>query len=213
MRIRMIVLAAVACIGALFVATAHAATTYHLAAQRLNEDSFDNYDFNSASVSSSNVDWPVGLFFYNNAEVEKIKAGLSQSYFYPGDTQNGRLDNSFGWFFDDDGGRKTRVCSVGNYDDHYRIYADPDHGNRNWTAGVGFYVIGTTHVDGNECGGGTAYFGFSEPAEDRLGSVARSVTNWTVYDDNYAMNNYEAYRAEGNHWWLNNGNATMFRLP
>jgi hypothetical protein len=195
----------------LFVPTAGAWTTYHLAAQRVDDDSFDNYDFGSSSVSSTNVDFPVTLLFYNNAEVDKIKNSITASY--PGSTQYGRLNNSFGWFYDADGGRKSAPCPIGTSDWHYRLYADQGHGDHNWSPSLGYYVIGTTHADVNECGGGTTWFGSSEWAESQVANNARGATNWIVYGSNWNMGNPEASRWEGNHYWNNNGLATMFRLP
>lgn len=47
------------------------ATTAKLTILSSDGDSFYNYDFLSQSASSSNVDWPITMLHYNNAEVDK----------------------------------------------------------------------------------------------------------------------------------------------
>jgi len=200
-------------IAAVMTAPAWGATTYHLAAQRVDSDSFDNYDFTSPSVSSTNVDWPVTFLFYNNAEVDKIKSAISAAYPYPGGTIYGRMNNSFGWFYDGDRGVKNQPCSFASSDQHMRVYADASHGDRNWSPSLGFYVIGTTHSDVNECGGGTTYFGYSEGAENAFGTNIHAFAGWIVYRDNWDMQNPEPARWEGNHYWSNNGLASMVPVP
>lgn len=193
-------------------AGADAQSTTRLAAQTVDSDAFDNYDFRSASVSSSNVDWPVTLLFYNNANVNSIKASLGYSGF--GSTMYGRLKNTGSWIYDEDGGRKNGTCSFGNYTTHYRLYADPNNSDRNWSPSLGFYVLGTTHRDVNECGGGTTAFGWSESAEGTITTNARGLNpSWQVYDDNWNMNNWEGSRWEGNHFWNNGATASMLRMP
>lgn len=195
----------------LLVASASGWTTSHLAAQRIDSDSYDNYDFPTQSVSSTNVEWPVTLMFRNNAEVDKIKVALT--FGVPGSTEYGRMNNSFGWFWDGDGGRKTGPCSFGTSTQHYRVYADPAHEDRNWAPSIGFYVIGTTHSDVNECGGGTTYFGYSEGAENRVVTNAVGATSWQIYPDSWDMQNPEPPRWEGNHYWSNGGTASQFIIP
>jgi hypothetical protein len=198
----------------LLAATASGWTTTHLAAQRVDADSFDNYDFPTQSVSSTNVEWPVTLLFRNNAEVDKIKNSLTWGVGPPyTTTEYGRMNNSFGWFYDADAGRKTAVACYATSTQHYRVYADAAHDDRNWAPSIGFYVIGTTHSDVNECGGGTTYFGYSEGAENRVVTNAVGVTNWQIYPDSWDMQNPEPPRWEGNHYWSNGGTASQFIMP
>lgn len=189
---------------------ATAATTTHLAAQRVDSDSFDNYDFSTPNVSSYNVDWPVTLLFRNNAEVDKVKSALANNFPVFGSPAYGRIDNSFGWFYDSDRGRKGQVCPIADSTTHYRLYADGDHGDRNYSPGLGYYVLGTTHSDVNECGGGTTIAGYSEGAENNVAASGAAQTNWKIYNDIYDMRNEEPSRMEGNHYWSNGGTATQF---
>jgi hypothetical protein len=205
----MLLIAITALIGA---SSADAGTAYNLGAQRLDSDSFDNYDFQSASVSSTNIDQPVTLFFANNADVAKIKSALSGRYLFSGSDQWGRLDNSFGWFYDGDGGRKTGPgCSV--WDVHYRPYADPAHSNRMYSPSQGFYVIATTHYDYNEgCG---ASYGWNEEAEQDVWATVVGNLGWTAVRNLWDMqNSNQPGRWDGCcHYYDNNSTATYFGVP
>lgn len=191
-------------------ASASAATTYHLAAQRIDSDSFDNYDFSTPKVSSKNVDWPITLLFRNNAEVDKVKQKIGWGIF--ASAAYARLNNSFGWFYDSDQGIKSAPCTVGVTAVHFRVYADQGAGDRNYSPSLGYYVLGTTHLDRNECGGGTKTSGWSELAEETISNMY-SVRGWTIYRNTYQMNNPETPRLEGNHYWNNSGLATIVAVP
>lgn len=208
-------LAGAVCSVALFAGgTVDAASTRKLRALKVDarnsDDRIYNYDFNSERRSRRNVDWGVSLLFYNNAEVDKVKAELV--YGYPGSKQNARIKDRSSWIWDEDGGRKTVLCSSGFGATHYRVYANQD-GDRSYSRGLGFYVIGSTHRDVNECGGGTRYFGDTEAAETDLAAVGGSARGWTAYRNNYDMRNKEPTRREGDHRWSSNGLATMFVVP
>ncbi len=99
-------------ISALIIATivpiSMGATTQNLSALSHGEDGFYNYDFLSNTASSTNVDWPITMVFYNNAEVTKVKniffgsALLAWSmYEY--------LNDGTGWVWDDDKGTKGEI--------------------------------------------------------------------------------------------------------
>ncbi len=205
-------------VGVLAVGTAipvDAATTRKLRALKVDprnsDDRIYNYDFTRTRASRRNVDWGVDLLFYNNAEVDKIKNSLP--LVGTGSKKNARLDDGGGWFWDEDGGRKGTPCTPGVRLNHYRVYADRPGGDRNFSRGLGFYVIGSTHRDVNECGGGTRYFGETEAAETDVAALASGLTNWQIYRNNYDMRNRESRRREGDHRWGSNGLATMFRIP
>jgi hypothetical protein len=209
-------LAAVAALAlSALAAPVHAASTGQLRPIKVDPSNSNNriynYDFNSQKLSRRNVDWGLDLVFYNNAEVDKIKDSLG--YSNVGSRQNGRLNNGKGWFWDQDGGRKNFPCSFATFTNHYRVYADQAGGDRNYSPGLGFYVVGSTHRDVNECGGGTRVFGYSELAENDIAALATGLTDWQVYRNVYDMRNREPLRREGDHRWHSNGLATMFRIP
>ena len=53
--------------------SAHAASTSKLSRLVFHGDQFWNYDFTSKRVRASGVDWPIGLVFYGNATINKVK--------------------------------------------------------------------------------------------------------------------------------------------
>ena len=205
-------LAAVALVGA---TSAEAASTRKLRALKVDprgsDDKIYNYDFNSARRSRRNVDWGVNLLFFNNAEIDKVKAALVLGV--PGSKQDARMNDDGEWIWDTDGGRKGSACPVGTRTTHYRVYADRPGGDRNYSRGLGFYVLGTTHRDVNECGGGTRYFGDTEIAERDVFSLGASARGWQAWRNNYNMRNRERRRRQGDHRWRSNGLATMFQVP
>lgn len=187
---------------------------------RKQGDAFRNYDFRSERVSRRNVDWAIGLLFYNDAEINKVKGygDFGNYYDQVGGPQYGRLKNNGGAYrWDSDRGRKSTLAPgcPSQPDDafHYRIYATPDNDrmfNRRW----GYYVFGSTHVDHNEaCGKDeTTYFGRSELAENKLSDVAnRSFPR--VLDDHASFGNGEPFRRQNNHVWFNNRFATYIYVP
>jgi hypothetical protein len=189
--------------------SAGAGSTSHLTILYIREDAFRNYDFLSQTVSSTNVDWPVNFLFYNNAEVDKVKDAMRFSF--AGSRMNGRINDGSGFVWDQDGGRKNYLCPIIGDAYHYRLYADGD--DRLYNAAWGYYVIGTSHIDHNECGFG-AWFGKSETAEGYIASRARSAFGSSnVAEDWSSFANSEPYREEGNHIWQNNGLATAVRVP
>ena len=213
-RLTAALLAGVACCVVVQATAVDAASTRKLKALKVDpqrsDDRIYNYDFNSERRSRKNVDWGVNLLFYNNAEVDKIKAALI--YGTPGGKQNARMKDGSSWLWDEDGGRKQGPCPIGTSTAHYRVYANQD-GDRNYSRGLGFYVIGSSHRDVNECGGGTRYFGDSEAVETELSAIGASARGWQVFRNNYDMRNKERRRREGDHRWYSDGLATMFIVP
>ncbi|MEM4639670.1 MAG: hypothetical protein QXT93_07345 [Thermofilum sp.] len=155
------------------------ATTSNLTILYIAEDRFYNYDFASRSVSSSNVDWPVGLLFYSNADVNKVKSiywGITLA-----STMYAYIDDGGGWVWDSDMGTKGIVYSsyLNSYVYlHMRVYTPnpPDYAyNQYW----GKYVIATAHYDQFPL---ESWSGYSEYAEHHLASIA-SGKGYAVYVD------------------------------
>lgn len=189
---------------------ASAATTSNLTILGLyGGDQISNYDFNSTSYSSRNVDWPVTFMFTDNAEVDKVKDALDYlGYPYAGGVKYARQKDGASLAWDSDRGLKnaTGNCAT-TY--HMRLYADPND-DRGYNLLDGYYVFGTTHRDINEnCDG--ELFGYSEYAEDKF--VDELETKYAVSEDCCGFYNLEAYRAEGNHIWQNNGYASYVEVP
>ena len=90
-----------------------------------------------------------------------------------------------------------------------RVYADDNDTlyNTSW----GFYVLGATHTDHNECGPNT-WHGESEDTEGLIADRA-SDRGYTVYEDWGNFYNAESWRQEGNHIVENDGYATAVYVP
>jgi hypothetical protein len=180
-----------------------------------NGDSFMNYDFYSQYAAATNVDWPVTLLFYNNAEINKIKNAMGgRGYGGGGITIYDILSDDGGstLVWDSDGGRKQGSDTTAYY--HYRIYANPAT-DRNYSPGWGYYVWGTTHQDYQECCSG--WHGESEQAETHIAADAGLAFGVSPAYDNANFYNYEPYRVQygpqGEHRWRNSGRATYVRVP
>jgi hypothetical protein len=177
---------------------------------------FYNYDFGTPTCArANNVEWPIDLLFTGNASINAIYADLNSPFRYGNpwtSTEYARINDGAGTFWARNAGRKTLAESVGSEDDHYRVYA---YSQRNYTTGLGYFVIGSMHRDFNEGGGITnAHYGASEKAEKDLFQDANSLTGiyeWEVVYDNYNMLN-EQYGQQGNHGFENDGLATTIRM-
>lgn len=190
-----------------------AATTSNLTILGIDEDSFYNYDFETENATSTNVDWPVTMLFYGNAEVDKVK-GMFFGYPIAAVWMHARLDDGEGWLWDEDRGTKK-----GNWysEDlgyniylHMRLYAPnpPDYmNNTSWDN----YVLGTTHYDDYP---DENWSGYSEYAENDFASIAID-DGYTVFEDWANFYNNEPYNdsRDPGHIWLNNGNATTVYVP
>jgi hypothetical protein len=167
------------------------------------EDSFRNYDFNNPTTASpNNVDWPVTLLFFNNANVAKVKwYGFSSP-----SEQFGRFDNGSGFVWDGDAGSKDVLCSASS-DHHYRVYG------RLYNTDWGYYVFATSHMDYNECNlFYSNWFGNPDATENDVASMAQRA-GYSVQRDWRSFQNYEPYRVEGDHYWSNDGLATAINVP
>jgi hypothetical protein len=192
------------------------------------EDRFYNWDFENTNwpVTADQVDWPITMMFYNNAEVDKVKGLLRGVSSYPliggtmfavvGDfppVSDGTGGGELQW--DGDGGIKSNApCAFGSMGDayHIRIYADwPD--DRFYNISAGFYVLAATHIDHNElplCPG--TWHGESELAENHFAQRSRDV-NLTVYEDWWSLLNFESWHQNGPHVVDNNGMQTLVHVP
>lgn len=217
-RARMVialVAAAAVCVpvAASFAATARSG---NLTILYIREDGFRNYDFNSRTVASNNVDWTIALMFWNNATINRVKnSGIGPLYDQSGSTQYGRLRDTTatGFVWDGDGGRKTTACPGAPFQPrearHYRIYADGD--DRIYNLDWGFWVFGSTHYDIDECSlTRPAWFGYSETAEEWLVFDWVDRTPWGATNDWSWFYNNEPYRVAGDHIWDSNGYASAF---
>jgi hypothetical protein len=187
-------------------------TAKSLSILAVHEDRFFNYDFRSTrSTANTNVDWPVTMVFYNDATVNKVK----NAYWGPvviGSSMYARMtDNGTSWTWDSDRGTKTGGCGSGQVFRHLRVYA-PGDGDRMYNIGWGYYVLGTTHYDREECLK-SAKYGWSEDAEHYMYTHARNVLRWTASLDYMSFANSEPARWEGNNFWQSDGKATFVRVP
>jgi len=190
----------------------YAATTSKLCIIYVQEDEFYNYDFLSKTlpVSGSNVDWPMAMLFYNNANVQKVKS----MYFgnTPGTIMYARLDDGQGWLWASDTGTKCLTWWSTYLNQyvylHMRVYAPLVTGYMN-NAGYGKYVLGTTHYDNYPT---ESWSGYSEYAEHDFASYAQ-LHGYTVFVDWSDWHNYEPLRYERTHIWLNDGYTTAVYVP
>ncbi|MBA3421615.1 MAG: hypothetical protein H0U12_06930 [Thermoleophilaceae bacterium] len=175
-------------------------------------DLFTNYDFQSVPGTTDNASMPIGLIFFNNAEVDKLKQIFFGAYGvgppYASENHAYVQDAPGGALYDADHGMKTGIGACYGDVYHYRLYADGD--DRMYDVDWGYFVVGTTHIDRNEiC---QPSYGHSEYAE---GKLARYWFERGYRHANDAINfsNYEPYRIDGNHVWNNDGWATAFCVP
>ncbi|MGI9659251.1 MAG: hypothetical protein ACR2OD_10115 [Gaiellaceae bacterium] len=212
----LIVAALVAAIGIAAVQaaeeSAQGASTSRLSRLAFHGDQFWNYDFTTKLVRSNRVDWPMGLIFYGNATINKVKGFLGNEYDRTGSTMFARLNDGGRWRWDADKGRKTTACPglpfQPSWARHYRVYADAD--DRLFNPSWGFYVIGSTHYDIRECTTG-ASFGWSENSEGWITWRWRQNGGWAQDDWKY-FGNPEPVRVAGNHIWENNGWASRLHV-
>jgi hypothetical protein len=195
-------------------ATAGASTTQNLALVTYHTNSFYNYDLDSQTVASNNVDWPVDLIFYGNASISKVYNKIN--WVWTGSNEYELLTTKEGTAWVSSGGHKNTICT----DTHFRLYA-PKAGY--FTDSVlGHYVIATAHLDKNECGS-TPTYGWNETAEANVAARARAVwgkgavtANATTLPDGTStlslLGNFNETGWQGNHYFWNNGLPTLIKV-
>ena len=184
----------------------------------IDNDGFYNWDFQDTSaLEEDNVDWPVTMIFYNDADRNTIK-----DMFYGAATvaspMYGRLKDGMYYQWDSDEGTKDPDCPIGSTANHMRLYAT---GGQMYTVGWGYYVIATTHQDRNECGlYGAVWSGRSEDAEEHFADYADdfySDCGVYVFEDwsnFYNQEDYEYISSEDrDHIMDNDGYATAIYIP
>jgi hypothetical protein len=198
----------------------------------IGDDWYYNYDFGSAAYNRNNADWAINMLFINQAEVDRVKDMYwgttydnSRMYNYVSDGNNGGpYSGKTGSGWDQDAGTKDPDyinCLDPDMDfKHMRLYADsPSAGDDHlYNTSYGFYVIGSTHWDINECQkylGGYTVSGWSENAEGVMAERARQNGASSVYEDEIWLQNYESprYDSGDQHFWDNDGWATLVFVP
>lgn len=191
---------------------AGAATAINLVKLYIREDSFYNYDFNEGGQDWNNVDWTMNMLFWNNAEVNKIKDILYPEFPNWGGAKYQALDDGAGEWGDSDSGVKSRpACPFyGASAYHMRIYADQST-DRMYNVDWGYYVIGSTHEDYQECTHDPQH-GWTEWVETYFADYLRYL-GYAVAEDWGWWYNREPPFWEGNHYWDNNGYTTATNIP
>jgi hypothetical protein len=194
-----------------FAPGVNSAYTSNLRPVYVKEDAFTNYDFLSETGTRDNVDWPIGIIYKGNAEVDKIKQKYSNLFKYTGSAKHSLVDEGAGWRWDQDKGIKDYPCLPGGNVFHSRLYAPSDDSLYNTR--LGHYVLASAHIDHSECFLGT-WFGNSEYAEEVFLAVASTLWgSGRVWSDIINFQNNEPNRRVGTHWWVNNGLASIVIVP
>jgi H+/Cl- antiporter ClcA len=213
-RLLMLTLIGCALVLAVGVGSARASTATSLQWVTYDGSSFWNYDFDSQSAVSTNVDWPVDLVFYGNASQSKVYSKMG--WIWGGSNEYQQVNAGSGPVWVATGGRKNTFCT----DTHYRVYAPPaGYFVSIW---LGDYVIATAHLDKNECGSSPTY-GWNETAEGNVASRAATVWGAAAVTKNAAglpdgtstgmlLNNAQT-GWQGNHYFDNNGQPTLIKVP
>lgn len=196
---------------------AAAATTSNLLVISLGGDYFHNYDFTSTSATGNNVDWPITIFFIDNATINKAKSNVETwSNQFDGNSTNSmhmlmRDSPGASYTWDSDRGKKTPSCpGSGQSSPHYRVYGI-GASERLYNTTLGYWVPASTHRDYNECALSGKRYAQTEQTENLL--ISEVDENTTVQSDYWNVYNAEPLRDEGNHRWENGGTASTIRIP
>lgn len=181
-----------------------------------DSDAFINYDGTERNYDRGDRDWPIGLIFYSNATIEKVKNAYEDegydgegSFMYEGwKARNGGYRR-----FDSDKGKKND-CNAAGRNEHFRIYGNHHNDSgRFFSRDYGYFVVASAHYDHGDGCSGRRYFGFSENVEGILVNVARDRLGWSVRHDFLPTKNHEEPRWEGDHYWKNDGRASILLVP
>ena len=152
---------------------------------------------------------------WGNASISKVYSRLG--WIWTGSNVYEQVNDGAGTVWVASGGRKNTLCT----DTHIRLYADGD--GSLWNPILGNYVIGTSHLDINECSR-TPSYGFNETAETNIANRWASrwpsdqiVRNASLFPDGLTPTSILANAANGvfspNHTYENNGLPTLIRVP
>jgi hypothetical protein len=191
----------------------------------VNEDRFRNWDFHCGNADScitrTNVDWPMVLLFYNNAEINKVKDNILAPRYDQGSTcasaQYARVnDGGSNWRWDEDSGKKTTCCPGAPFQPdtagHIRFYSNGRvTRDRMYNSAWGYWILASDHQDHNEpqCTDNPAWFGYTETEE-------ANVYNYWVNDlGRPATHNQQFWYNQqnddqGSHYVRSNGYTSVF---
>ncbi len=178
----------------------------------IGEDRYYNCDFDGTAYGNPyGVDQALTIIFYGqtiNTIVNKtvVKNSLaSDGFIFPGSAMHNCLNDGYGWYPDEDTGRKIDFTDTQGLP-HYRLYAanGVNMFNEAWNS----YVIATTHLDY------WPLYGFNEQAEDSICFLASLHAGWAVYNDLFYFQNRDWFgRWDGNQFWSCDGYVSLIRLP
>jgi hypothetical protein len=171
---------------------AYAWTAANLNLRHVGDYFWYNYDFESESASSTNVDWPMSVIFFADNDDVDVDSAKSLLWSHSGSAMHAKYYNVEGGFYDwdDDEGAKSAISDLNAW--HARIYADTDTGQCTHD-GWGYYVIASTHRDYLFA----LEYGYTNDANDHVcDKAADTLGNDAITDDFYNMYNYEEYREE-----------------
>lgn len=219
---------AVAGIGLLLPHLASAYTSPHVTTRSKDGDWFYNYDFNSKSVSQSNVDVAMTMLWDCNAEIDAIKdnifdgsGGLSGWHRVSLASKYARLyenSNSTKPEWDADSGVQTDDCEYvsGQCENfnwnhrqmHTRLYAPTDspYYDQMYNTTWAYYIVASTHYDYNHAACSTPcsapeQFGWPENVEDRIVGLVHPLEHAEFQDESVSF-----YNNESGFWWPSGGN-------
>ncbi len=175
---------------------------------------FHNYDYLGESPDCKKVDWATSIVFFDLADIDYVKSLLHNRGYEDNSTNGMHMETKYGStgnVWDKDAGKKEIMCPAPGLETrHYRIYAPPSL-DYMFTLDWGYFVVGSTHWDANECPSiGTRHWG-SEEVEQHIVGVL-SGAGYPVYPEAYDFENWEPYRVEGNSEWDNSGYASFIAV-
>lgn len=194
MNKKILVTLSIAVLSLIFIlpSVAYAWTATNLNLRHVGDYFWSNYDFESKSASSTNVDWPLSVIFF--ADNDDVDVDSAKSLLWDDGTEDMHARYDYGGFgnyeWDSDAGVKTDPYDLNGW--HARIYADKDTGQCTHD-GWGYYVIASTHHDHLWA----LEYGYTNDANDHVcDKAADTLGGGAITDDFYNMYNYEQYREE-----------------
>lgn len=179
-----------------------------------------NFDFDSTTLSSRNIDFPLTILYYGNASVNYVKGELT-TYQFVGTAMHYLMNDvgsgGTGLTWDSDDGVKTGVPLCFNSTRHTRIYAPATgaHPDQFYNPNYGYMAFATTHYDHHElighCG---PYYNDSEGTEKNIANYFKTYDPKVsvFYDYGPCYNNMGGLK-EGNHQYNQDGKCTYIHMP